>query len=118
LHTRAFSHTHYAVALDEGADPVKLGLTKPEDKENAYVQCVDPLKPYTEGGTIIFRIRRISKMKVAVVLGTRPEIIKMALIVRALEREALDYFILHTGQHYSYNMDRIFFEQLELPEAK
>ena len=57
-------------------------------------------------------------MKVAVVLGTRPEIIKMAPIVRALEHEDLDYFILHTGQHYSYNMDRVFFEQLELPEAK
>lgn len=27
----------------------------------------------------------------------------------------LDYFVLHTGQHYSYNMDRVFFEQLELP---
>ena len=52
---------HYAVALDEGADPVKLGLTKPEDRENAYVQCVDPWKPYTEGGTVIFRIKRISK---------------------------------------------------------
>jgi len=52
---------HYAVALDEGADPVKLGLTKPEDKENAYVQCVDPWKPYTEGGTVIFRIKRILK---------------------------------------------------------
>ncbi len=57
-------------------------------------------------------------MKVAVVLGTRPEIIKLAPVVRALEREGLDYFILHTGQHYSYNMDRVFFEQLELPEAK
>jgi len=52
---------HYAVALDEGADPVKLGLTKPEDRENAYVQCVDPWKPYTEGGTVIFRIKRVSK---------------------------------------------------------
>ena len=30
----------------------------------------------------------------------------------------MDYFILHTGQHYSYNMDKVFFEQLELPEAK
>ena len=57
-------------------------------------------------------------MKVAVVLGTRPEIIKLAPIIRILEREALDYFILHTGQHYSYNMDRVFFEQLELPEAR
>jgi len=52
---------HYAVALDEGADPLKLGLTKPEDRENAYVQCVDPWKPYTEGGTVIFRIKRIPK---------------------------------------------------------
>ena len=50
---------HYVVALDEGADPVKLGLTKPEDGENAYVQCVDPWKPYTDGGTVIFRIRRV-----------------------------------------------------------
>ncbi|MGP3667895.1 MAG: TIGR04076 family protein [Candidatus Bathyarchaeota archaeon] len=52
---------HYAVALDEGVDPVKLGLTKPEDRENAYVQCVDPWKPYTEGGTVIFRIKRVLK---------------------------------------------------------
>ena len=50
---------HYAVALDEGVDPVRLGLTKPEDGENAYVQCVDPWKPYTDGGTVIFRIRRV-----------------------------------------------------------
>jgi len=57
-------------------------------------------------------------MKIAVVLGTRPEIIKLAPVIRVLEREGLDYFILHTGQHYSYNMDRVFFEQLELPEAK
>lgn len=57
-------------------------------------------------------------MKIAVVLGTRPEIIKMSPIIRECERLGLDYFILHTGQHYSYNMDRVFFEQLELPEAK
>jgi len=56
-------------------------------------------------------------MKVAVVLGTRPEIIKLAPVIRILESEGTDYFILHTGQHYSYNMDRVFFEQLELPEA-
>jgi len=30
----------------------------------------------------------------------------------------MDHFILHTGQHYSYNMDKVFFEQLGLPEAK
>ena len=57
-------------------------------------------------------------MKVAIILGTRPEIIKMSPVIRACERQGLDYFILHTGQHYSYTMDRVFFEQLELPEAK
>lgn len=57
-------------------------------------------------------------MKIAIVLGTRPEIIKFSPIIRECERLDLDYFILHTGQHYSYNMDRVFFEQLELPEAK
>ena len=50
---------HYVIALEEGADPVKLGLSKPEDREHAYIQCVDPGKPYTNGGTVIFRCRRI-----------------------------------------------------------
>ena len=57
-------------------------------------------------------------MKIAVILGTRPEIIKMSPIVRELESRQADYFILHTGQHYSYKLDRVFFQQLELPEAK
>jgi uncharacterized repeat protein (TIGR04076 family) len=52
---------HYVVALDEGADPVKLGLTTLKEKECAYMQCVDPGKPYTKGGTVIFRCRRIEK---------------------------------------------------------
>ena len=57
-------------------------------------------------------------MKIAVILGTRPEIIKMSPVLRALENQTLDYFILHTGQHYSYNLDKIFFEELELPAPK
>jgi UDP-N-acetylglucosamine 2-epimerase (non-hydrolysing) len=55
---------------------------------------------------------------ISIVLGTRPEIIKFSPIIRECERLDLDYFILHTGQHYSYNMDKVFFEQLELPEVK
>ncbi len=57
-------------------------------------------------------------MKIAIILGTRPEIIKMSPVIRECERKNCNYFILHTGQHYSYNMDRVFFEQLELPDAK
>jgi uncharacterized repeat protein (TIGR04076 family) len=50
---------HYVVALDEGVDPRKLGLSK--EKENAYIQCVDPGEPYTSGGTVIFKCSRIKK---------------------------------------------------------
>jgi len=57
-------------------------------------------------------------MKIAVVVGTRPEIIKMSPIIRECERRSVNFFILHTGQHYSYSMDQVFFEQLELPESK
>ncbi len=57
-------------------------------------------------------------MKIAVVVGTRPEIIKMAPVVRELAKRRADFFILHTGQHYSYNMDRVFFEELDLPPAR
>lgn len=42
----------------------------------------------------------------------------MSPVIRECDRLGLDYFILHTGQHYSYNMDRVFFDQLGLPEAK
>ena len=49
---------HYVVALDEGTDPVRLGLSK--DKEHAYMQCVDPGEPYTEGGTVIFDAYKIA----------------------------------------------------------
>ena len=52
---------HYVLALEEGVDPVKLGLSKPEDREHAYIQCVDPGKPYTDGGTVIFRCSRVKE---------------------------------------------------------
>ena len=56
-------------------------------------------------------------VRIAIILGTRPEIIKLSPVIRACEEQQVEYFILHTGQHYSYTMDRVFFEQLGLPEA-
>ena len=47
-------------------------------------------------------------MKTCVILGTRPEVIKMSPVVRACEGVGLDYFMGHTGQHYSYSVDRVF----------
>lgn len=49
--------SHYVVALDEGVNPVKLGLSK--EGGYAYMQCVDPGQPYTNGGTVIFKCHRI-----------------------------------------------------------
>jgi UDP-N-acetylglucosamine 2-epimerase (non-hydrolysing) len=57
-------------------------------------------------------------MKISVILGTRPEIIKMAPLLKILEAKRADFFILHTGQHYSYQLDKVFFDQLLLPEPK
>ncbi len=57
-------------------------------------------------------------MKLSIIFGTRPELIKMAPVIRECENQDMNYFILHTGQHYSYNLDNIFFEELELPAPK
>jgi len=57
-------------------------------------------------------------LKIAIILGTRPELIKMSPAIRKCEKRNSDYFISHTGQHYSYELDRIFFSELELSDAK
>lgn len=54
-------------------------------------------------------------MKIAVVVGTRPEIIKMAPVVRACVARGTPWLLIHTGQHYSFEMDGVFFRELELP---
>jgi len=51
-----------------------------------------------------------------VVVGTRPEIIKMAPIIRSLKAEHLPFLLVHCGQHYDYNMSHRFIEELGLPE--
>ncbi len=55
-------------------------------------------------------------MRVAVVVGTRPEIIKMSPVVRELERSGFEYDIIHSGQHYDDEVSDIFFRELELEE--
>lgn len=53
--------------------------------------------------------------QVAIVLGTRPEIIKLSPVIRECDRRDVEYTLIHTGQHYSDSLDSVFFEQLELP---
>ncbi len=57
-------------------------------------------------------------MKLALVLGTRPEIIKRSPVIRECILRKFDFFIVHSGQHYSYRLDRIFFDQLKLPSPE
>lgn len=55
-------------------------------------------------------------MNCAVVLGTRPEITKLAPVIWFMEGRGLPYVLVHTGQHFTPEMDSVFFEQLQLPE--
>ncbi len=55
-------------------------------------------------------------MKIATIFGTRPEIIKLSPLIPLLDRE-FNQTLIHTGQHYSYNMDKIFFEELRLRDC-
>ena len=53
-------------------------------------------------------------MKICFVLGTRPEIIKLFPLIKLCTDEKIQYFIIHTGQHYSYMMDKKFFEDFNI----
>jgi len=55
-------------------------------------------------------------MKIGIIVGTRPEIIKMAPVIRECQQRGIAYFIIHSNQHYSVEMDSIFFKELALPE--
>jgi UDP-N-acetylglucosamine 2-epimerase (non-hydrolysing) len=52
---------------------------------------------------------------VTVVVGTRPEIIKMAPVIKAIKKNKIPLTFVHCGQHYSYTMSQQFIEELELP---
>lgn len=53
-------------------------------------------------------------MKVASVVGARPNFVKLAPVSREL-RKRFDEIIIHTGQHYNYEMDRVFFDDMGIP---
>ena len=54
-----------------------------------------------------------SKLKVFSIVGTRPEIIRLAAVIKRLEAH-LDHRMIHTGQNYDYRLNQIFFEDLGL----
>lgn len=54
-------------------------------------------------------------MRVATVIGTRPEIIRLSRVIAALDRH-MDHVLIHTGQNYDYELNEIFFKDLEIRE--
>ena len=53
------------------------------------------------------------KIKVMTIIGTRPEIIRLSRVMAKLD-EYVNHIIVHTGQNYDYELNEIFFEDLEL----
>ena len=63
-------------------------------------------------------------LKIALVAGARPNFMKIAPLIRAMEKEnkelkwtknKIEYSLIHTGQHYDIEMSEVFFRELELP---
>jgi len=55
-------------------------------------------------------------MKVVSVVGTRPNFVKEFLINREFKKRDVEEVLVHTGQHYDYEMSKLFFENFNLPE--
>lgn len=57
------------------------------------------------------------KLKLIIVVGTRPEIIRLAAVINKC-RQYFDVILAHTGQNYDYNLNGIFFKDLKLAEPE
>lgn len=70
---------------------------------------------FTEG--CFFRpLNGVDTMRVALVIGTRPQIKSAPIIDEAGGFPEIDLSIIHMGQHYDYEMSRVFFNELGLPD--
>src|SRR5664280_1441627 len=64
-----------------------------------------------------YKSRRVNmkKLKVLTVVGTRPEIIRLSQVIKRLDESAsIEHILVHTGQNYDYELNEIFFKDLEL----
>ena len=57
----------------------------------------------------------MQKLRVVTVIGTRPEIIRLSRVIAELDKHC-DLQIVHTGQNYDYELNQIFFEDLDIRE--
>ena len=54
-----------------------------------------------------------TKLKVATIVGTRPELIRLSVIIRKFDN-FFDHILIHTGQNYDYELNEIFFKELDI----
>ena len=55
------------------------------------------------------------KIKVATIIGTRPEIIRLSEVIKALDEDGeIEHILIHTGQNYDYELNQVFFDELGL----
>ena len=55
------------------------------------------------------------RLKVMTVVGTRPEIIRLSRVLNTLDNsKAIEHIIVHTGQNYDYELNQIFFDDLQI----
>ena len=57
------------------------------------------------------------KLKVLIIVGTRPEIIRLAAVINKT-RKYFDVILAHTGQNYDYNLNGVFFHDLQLADPE
>ena len=55
----------------------------------------------------------MKKKKLLTILGTRPEIIRLSLIIPKLDKFT-NHILVHTGQNYDYNLDKAFFKNFKI----
>ena len=57
----------------------------------------------------------MKKLKVVSVVGTRPEIIRLSMVLNSLDKsESIEHFSIHTGQNYDYELNEIFYKDLSV----
>ena len=55
----------------------------------------------------------MKKIKVLTIVGTRPEIIKLSQVIKKLDKYT-EHIIIHTGQNHNYELNELFFKQLDI----
>ncbi len=61
----------------------------------------------------------LDRMKIMPVVGVRPQIVKAAPLIKLLnESRKIELQLVHTGQHYDFEMSRVFFKDFNLPHLR